>query len=523
MSEPNAAPEIAVVGQPMSLTFESSKDMAGPVAASFIAHELTSDAATDVSEQPVAASWTETLDTKPAPGGAKAGTKRWIASWTAGVESKKAKIPDKTHLVRVVLRKSQGAGSTQAPALNLVRVPGIAVTDNPDLHEIMIHEFAKPSGASWAFDAEPLRAFIGTLTPEQRSLLCSYDRDRLVVFISLRGHKLDRPMYADNCGIQGTDRRRSVLSTADFSVFHCSKKGNRVVLVCHTEYFCMNAGNSVKEPDRPDTRKLLAAAYHGLSPAAKTPRKYLLAAEPHDLVVYMRLLNGGGPLQVRTGTVATGESVMGNNYIHGIVNTMGCWMLFRNYNWPIPVRDRFLSIYIRDYRSTNKEDVARLKLAHLGYDVETATATHSSSIEKWRDWDQNYAYSFFLERVVGIAFFSRSDFEDPPPYRPNLHRTHGHVAAGPAMQFDDKAFPVGRRFPGNSEGYDFHNKQKAAFSGNLKWKTNRDYVWQQNALGYKTARGWGYPFADCYIYNADGIALNELLKDPYVGLPATTP
>jgi hypothetical protein len=501
---------IAVVGQEAKISVLSSDDLDGPAEGEFSAFELSDDSVTDTAGLTPTTTWTEPLTLKKVPGGVGK-NKKWTTAWVAGVESTKSDIPEKTYLISVVVNKS--SPSKSIPATNIVRIPGIAVTEKPELQEIMMHEFSTGTGASLTFNPAPLRAFIRSLTPEQRALLCSYDKKQLVVFISLRGNKPDRPIYADDCGVsEGDTKRKSVLANADFSMFYCEKTGNRVILECHTEYFCVNTGNSIN--NRPDTRKFLTAVYNSLSPTAKKPRKLWLSAEPHHFIIYMRLLNGHYAFKEGGTTINVGDSVMGNNYIHGLVNTKGCWMLFRNCNWPIRVRDEFLSIYCRDYRSSTVSDAVVIsKLTSLGYDVTAATTTRSDSFQKWRDWDQNFAYSFFFDRLIGVKFYSKAK----AGYEPTLHNTHGRTVNPTSFTLDEKAFELAHRFPLNADGYDFHQAEEA--NSNTQWINNRNYVWQPNVRGYKTSRGWGYAFADCYIFNSDMLSLSKLLERPYVEPP----
>ena len=88
------------------------------------------------------------------------------------------------------------------------------------------------------------------------------------------------------------------------------------------------------------------------------PIQYLLGVAlptpAHDAVAYFVVCQ------------ADGKSIMGKNYLHGIVNTHGCWMLFRNFNWPPNKADAFELIYRKD--RVNQVPDLRAALAAQGYD-----------------------------------------------------------------------------------------------------------------------------------------------------------
>jgi len=305
--------------------------------------------------------------------------------------------------------------------------------------------------------------------------------------------------------------RKSVVSNADFSVFSCQKKGHKVFLDLHTEYFCFNVNNTASGANTP---KFLNAIYNSLPPTNKHPRKLWLTAEAHEHVIYMTVRNGHYAFDEEGTKIEVGDSVMGGNYIHGIINTAGCWMLLRNYNWPACKRDDFLSIYIHDWRdggATEDEMVAKLSVRQ--YNRASDDLQRSSSFRKWLRWDKNYAYNFFFNRLVGVDFFAKVEVD--MNYSPNLHNTHGQVQNPNSFADDEKSFEKAFSNPPEAEEKKIHHK-KSANVDNSMWRDT-------SVRGAPTAHGWGKVFADCYIFNPDNRSLTELKGDPYVPPPAPVP
>lgn len=511
MAEDKKGVQIAVVGQTIGIKVSSADDLSGPSLCEFTCFELSDDSVETTTGIMPKTQWQETLTLRRLAGGT-GNERHWGTDWVVGCEGTKTEIPGKTHIIEVTVQKASPA--KHVPATNKIRVPGIAVTELTEMKEILIHEFSRQTSINagvnnWTFDPEPMRRFIQSLSVEQRALLCSYNKETLVAFISLRGNRADHPMCADECAVSGT--RKSVLSNADFSVFSCRKRGHSVFLDIHTEYFCFNVRNTANGPNTP---KFLNAIYASLTPNTRRPRKLWLVAEPHEHVIYMSVRNGHFAFDEEGTTINVGDSVMGGNYIHGIINTAGCWMLFRNYNWPIERREQFLSIYIRDLRDRGSswEEIQR-KLASLGYDETNENDQRSSSISKWFRWDENYAYNFFFERLVGVNYFAEAD---PGTYEPNLYNTHGKIQSLSGFTRDEKSFPKARRHPQNSGGFDYHHKPQGAAASDSAWRS-------ANVRGFPTAKGWGRVFADCYIYNPQSLSLSELMASPYVDPPSAVP
>lgn len=458
----------------------------------------------------------------------------WQALWTVGTESGKSEIPEQTHFVRVTASKS---ASKAIPSANELRVPGFAVTTRPELQEIMLHEFCAQTSINaglqdWSFWPEPLRRFLRTLTPQQRKWLSKYDEKKLVVFISMRGVREDHPMYADNSPKKGA-KRMQILANADFSLFRCSKRGHQVVLEVHTEYFCVNTNNG--DTLGIDTPHFIDNAYPSMDPNGRSPWRLLLTAHPHEYCIYFGALTDsrsysvtvqekdkqghpvldpdGKPKTVTT-TVGPQQSIMTGNFIHGGINTVGCWMLFRNYNWPWNRRAEFLSIYVNDFRPLDPwEPIVKRKLRSLGYDVMGEADDWSSSSRKFVAYDQNYAYAFFCNRVLGVDFYSRADGVLDAP---NLYEAHGCTQSVQGFTQEEKSFKLSRRFAPNGPTFDYYEKEESATIPNSVWK-------DKNVFDYPTAKGWGKVWAECFLFNPDKLSLAKLKANPLRELPHPIP
>jgi hypothetical protein len=387
-----------------------------------------------------------------------------------------------------------------------LKVIGIPVTKDPKLTRIMQHEFSTDAGAASKFDPGPAEAFSGLLHPRQRKLLLDRAQanpaGRMVVLVTLydtaaRPRRMRAEMFD-----------AAVRANASFTVFHCEDPFKRgITLVCHTEHFVVNFFN-------PSTHEWIKTAVPGSGRKASEymqrntakPVRYLLGAAlptaSHDAVVYFVVCQEDG------------KSIMGRNYLHGIVNTHGCWMLFRNFNWPRAQADAFELIYRKDRKSQVKDVAA--ELAKLGYDDPGRPGVSSSSEEKWFFYDRNFAYFWFCRDVVGIDYFSpRSWIErDRFPKHPfpagqsramNEFNTHGRVF--------EKSFPFAQAsawqsFQGGSAAY--HD------AGDIPKVTPTDALWKPNAMGLRTSPGFasasfpvevpvGRTWADLYFYKEDGL------------------
>jgi hypothetical protein len=123
---------------------------------------------------------------------------------------------------------------------------------------------------------------------------------------------------------------------------------------------------------------------------------------------------------------------MSHNFIHGEVNTKGCWGIFRNFNWNEDVAEDFEKLYVKLYRRQMSKNGVRDKLDELGYSTKTGEYTDTKeiccSLDKFFFYDRNHAYSWFCRDILGIKFFSTHSYYAHPYF--NRFRDcsqHGHT------------------------------------------------------------------------------------------------
>jgi hypothetical protein len=217
---------------------------------------------------------------------------------------------------------------------------------NDKLARVMMHEFHKPvpdKSKPAEFDPTKLKEFVVGLSNEQRSLLMNHkvanpDEGRLVIFITLYSRATcgDRLMGADYCEHGGA--RTQVRPNATFSVFHVRGPGKDVTLASHTEHFVVNQRNG-------DTFSFINGLKGKIDKNTKKPQLYNVATWLPEITE-----DADSGVMYSCFYSTTGKNIMSGNTMHGMINTVGCWMLFRNHNWPAP-------LYARLARANN--DVAR--------------------------------------------------------------------------------------------------------------------------------------------------------------------
>lgn len=401
-------------------------------------------------------------------------------------------------LVAIVRGKSKETGRPIAAQVrDLLFVQAIDVTADPKLTRIMLHEFAKPSGANFVFDPKPPGDFVATLSLQQKKLLCRIaERNpagRLVTFITFydTARKVLR-MSADN-----GPRAPAMRPNATFSVFHCRdvEKGG-VTLVCHTEHFVVHFVNADTRKwilGREGPKRQLANAY--MQKNNPEPLEYKLVAHlpananGHDGVVWC------SPFR------SNGTSIMPGNFIHGVVNTLGCWMLFRNYNWPRNVATEFERAYrvARRLRRTRAAPVLveLAKVANpqgLRYDVATPPPGRSDSLDKFGRFDRNFAHLWFWHEVVGVKYFSPAVnylVKTGLPSPTNDRNTHGLIFEN-TFPLAEVGLPPAFNLPeeGTFAAYDPDNRRTVDRSFRQD-----DSLWRDNALGFRASAGFVPPFA----------------------------
>ena len=324
------------------------------------------------------------------------GKKATRVPWKVNV-NKNPNFKDTTVILKfTVLGKSDSGANMVAPTQDNIVIGAVQVTQDSKLTRIMLHEFAKPSGTTFVFDPAPLTRYLSSLTPQQKRTLFKHSiakpSGRLVVFITIYPKK-DLRMTADYCEAAPSPRR-CVRPNATFSVFHCfdPQKGG-ATLVCHTEHFLPilknNLGLKRKDgtprKDPRDTWLWIHSRQDG-----KLPNDWLKKSNPrpiqHKIASELPQKRNDGVIWSRIFT-PRGRDIMMGNTMHGMINTIGCWMLFRNYNWPDPIIKELDRVYRRVFRP-NMSNLLALKdaLTPVGYDVRNPTQQDSSSGGKFLEF-----------------------------------------------------------------------------------------------------------------------------------------
>ena len=349
------------------------------------------------------------------------------------------------------------------------------MTQNPQMHRIMRHEFSTGT----EFDPKPLHDYLATLTKEQVRLLMSYPRDkylgkqRLVAFITLDEANIKTPLCADKCDADAT----AINANSHFAVFRCDGAAQMVSLVCYTKEFNLFSGRptlDAKDTPNPTVYKISAMNM-----------SYVPSGEGDTIWNRVSRVVGGD----KGVAISGGTPKKAPNSLHGMINTQGCWMLFRNFNWHLAQQAEFLEVY-RDYRRGSKAELSddmRARLGLLGYgesDVEID--------RRFLSLERNYAYTWFTRDIIGIDYFSTN---------PYVNETNTDGASIPSI------FPV----PPTPTGYNSHSwGSRHAVEKSFKMGPG---LWTDNALGFKTAEDFSFfageetyhleskSWADLYVYS----------------------
>ena len=216
------------------------------------------------------------------------------------------------------------------------------------------------------------------------------------------------------------------------------------------------------------------------------------------------------------------KNIMPGNSVHGMINTKGCWMLFRNFNWPKAVEKELDRIYRKVYRPVDEKKtpavLAALKDPKAGYDVETTSKDYSSSFDKFSRYDRNWAYEWFFHEVVGIRNFSDFDYWGHKD-SVNDHNVGGHELL--------KTFPLDKaRQPSPYNWPEERNLAYHNFDKRDEKVTIGPNLFGKNALGIRTASDFARDmhreltpaelesccWADVYFYKDDGLKDAETLN-----------
>lgn len=480
MSRPKDTDVVAAAMEPVTLRFVADEFLVGNVEVTFVRfnQQPPAPAGHSAPEWTLFTQWTESLPAEPdlttSTAIGKVTVVRWVARAAAGDDAQ----PTRTCMITCNLR---GQGTSGAPvrsaSVNRVRFSGMSVTRDAVLRNIMLHEFVtRDATGAIVFDREPLEQVVQSLTLTQRKFLAQYEIGsrvgRLVVFATLTGPMRTRRMWSDNTPEAG-QTRSSVVANAEFAVFHCRGVGEQVTLVMYTRQLVINMVN-------PQTASFFRGPQNGkqptqwLSPNNPAPPRFVSAStvgHHEDMMVWSRIFTSGG------------KDIMRGNWLHGEINTVGCWMLFRNYNWPQAHREEFFRIFFRHLRENYDAVAANRELAALGYNVPSdATSPVIGSFSKFLYIDHNYAHTFFMRHVVGIQYFSNgaSGLHEAM----NQHQTHGLVL--------EPSFPRAALLPASRRAHCWTYRRLGRTGVPGDPTADPTFVadgtlWGDNQMGFKTA------------------------------------
>lgn len=485
-----ADPIFTIVGDVVELYVEADDNFASTVVVSFAASiENPDDKTEDIVffDETLAATVTA-VRTANAPPTVKASLIQWKVNL-----AKDDRFRGRTATLSFIV---EGAGTTgnvvHAVSKNELQVVSIGVTTNIACLRIMLHEFPKASNNTFVVDRERLLAVVDALSVQQRRLLLSHavakPGGRLVAFIT-RIPSGNRRMHADF----GAGTNQSVQPNASFAVFACqSLTGAGISLVCFTEHFLVNTKNG-------PTNLLWASRQDG-KPAAEwqsvnnpKPIQFRIASQrpghDNDGVIWSCLF------------AANGKNVMRGNTIHGMINTIGCWMLFRNFNWPrdkasalegvyMKLRARLLVLRKAKFKGRMHPAMqvpGTAELIPVGYDVVLPPTGESTSFDKFYLYDRNFAYLWFFHDVVGIKYFARGLDWYSTLHITNDLNPHGlqFRASFPLIE-SGKATPTNGADEGDCTTHDVDYRAKFDLQ-RLPLVPIDDSLWRKNALGFASS------------------------------------
>jgi hypothetical protein len=221
---------------------------------------------------------------------------------------------------------------------------------------------------------------------------------------------------------------------------------------------------------------------------------------------------------------ASGDNIMPGNSLHGMINTKGCWMLFRNFNWPLAARDELDRIYRKVFRTGRGKTAVIAELAKAGYKVAPGSEApgYTSSYDKFIKYDRNWAYQWFFHEVVGIKYFGDTDtWGDKKTV--NAFNVHGRDMSS--------SFPLSEAAP--APAYNASDEADYAYHDfdHRKLPTGPN-LFRTNALGFRAASAFAKSmharlsqaelascsWSDLYFFKEDKVDAERLnatdIKDP---------
>jgi hypothetical protein len=476
-----SAPRVTVRGAEEGLLFDAAQPLQSTVAIDFRATAWAGEPAFDV------ITWTVHAEAEPRPPreGAPADARLLRVRWRVACPDPDA--PRRFQLTYVIRGASVDGEAVFASERDVLLVDDIALTDDPRLTRIMRHEFTTlglasnregtPEDEDYVFDPGPVQAFIDGLTPQQKCMLLNYDvstheGNRLVTLITLMPDEgLD--MCADYC----VEHLTQVIANASFAVVHCRGPGQGATLVSYTRYFVLNLYNG-------PTKTLLHSQQ-----SKKPPREWLARDNPKPVMFKI------GCCEPSTETHAAlynrvlrpdGTDVMPGNTVHGLINTIGCWMLFRNYNWPLTSRAKARGLYLGVFRPENYAIYKRIKpqrptrWPRAEEAVRLQLEYQDRPMDKFLRGDRNLAFKWFFHEVVGVPYYA------PDPYEHEVN-VHGRL---PLKALPDTMGVARLGNPGAADGYggyDVKLRNEADHAAHGPRFKPADVQMMANALGFRTA------------------------------------
>ena len=354
----------------------------------------------------------------------------------------------------------------------------ILVTKNARLLRIMRHEFHEGN----VFNPKLPTDYLGTLLPAQVRLLQSYPKDkykgkpRLVIFITKDPNieKLELPM----CAVE-LNKYEKITSNCHFAVFHCdgtTQSKQNISLVCYTREFCLDLHPPKKfelqNAQSPTLYKISAMNMSGVSSGEGDTvwnRISLVEKDDKGVAIY----GGESVLNPKT------QKMEGRapNAMHGMINTKGCWMLFRNYNWYKEKQKQFLEIYLKYARNKYNYESVDGDLQGLYGEPEKRDRKL-----RFEDLERNYAYMWFTYDVMGVKYFSH----DPSVNETNIDDS---------KKLDIFPVPTFSSHPANSHSWGSRHSAVPSFE-------MTDDLWQKNALGFQAAEQFA-PFTGHEVKNLE--------------------
>jgi hypothetical protein len=448
-------------------------------------------------------------------------------------------MPDRRSTVHVRVYPGHNAATSDPVVINSgvnvirdIAVPGLKLTDNNVLCTIMLHEFGDTNGK---LDTKKILDIAGNLTTQQRMLLANYGEEgtdgRMVTFLTLQPRPSGNSfkMHIDLSGFTNT-----IMSNTIMIVYHCSAPGNDIVVVSVTQYIYIGLVNNHTATLFKTTTKAYGDPQVWLDRTNAAPPRFYIGSLIHEGYAWNQIFHSNG------------KNIMPGNFVHGMINTFGCWCFFRNFNWPQSVAGKFDRIYTLYYRNALSKKATREKLAALGYNCNAETNGSDelcSSLDKFFAFDRNFAYTWFMRNVAGISYYSvRSFMSDPQKtaycdcksHKHSIAHDHNLVCADNPDGSLEATLNLGQvSNDGPQSGLEADFISSHSDSGKYvnhfiedRWRDEPSFratssLLTDNALGYTPQSSFAVPagnlvdikaqtWCDCYFYREDSLNVKKM-------------